>query len=66
MKAEIIRGRLIAVNGDKLTIAHADIPDGDIYRCEDIDVDEKWTRTWLGEWADWVIINGAVKEVKSP
>lgn len=64
MKAEIIRGKLIAVDGEELTIATSDYPEGQIYESEGLGIDEKWMKTWLGEWADWVIIDRIVKGVR--
>lgn len=64
MKAEIIRGKLITVNEERLTIASADIPEGEVYPSEGLVIDEKWAKIWLGEWADWVIIDGIIKEVR--
>lgn len=64
MKAEIIRGNLIAVDGEELTIGSSDYPEGKNYESEGLNIDEEWVKTWLGGWADWVIIGGVIKSVR--
>lgn len=64
MKAELIRGKLLAVDDEKLTLEE---PDGSQRKFphEGLNIDEAWIRTYLGSWQDWTVIDGVIKELKS-
>lgn len=65
MKAELIRGKVIAVDEKKLTLEE---PDGAQSKLpyEGLNIDEAWIRTYLGSWQDWVVIDRVIKEMRSP
>lgn len=63
MKAELIRGKLIAVDGEKLTLEEPDSSQRK-FPSEGLNVDEAWIKTYLGSWQDWTVIDGVVKELR--
>jgi len=63
MKGAIIRGKLIAVDEEKLTLEEPDGSESE-FPCEGLNVDDVWMRTYLGSWQDWVVIDGVIKELR--
>ncbi len=67
MKAELIWGTLMEVDGEKLTISTTThTPEGEIlvFPSEGLGIDERWVNTWLGyKNARFKVIDGVVKEV---
>ena len=64
MKAEIIRGRLIKVDDDKLTIEEQDQSQRE-FSSRGIDITEGWIRTYLSTWQDWTVIDGVITDIES-
>lgn len=63
MTTELIRGRLMEIDGEHLIIR---TPEGETLALlsEGLGIDEAWVRTWLGVGAMcFTVIDGVVKEV---
>ena len=66
MKAELIWGRLLAVDGKDLTISTTThTPEGEtlVFPSEGFDINEEWFKTWSDKQARFTVIEGVVKEI---
>lgn len=67
MKAEMIWGTLLAVDGENLTIdTTTHTPEGEtlVFPSEGLGINEEWVKSWLGcRGTRFTIIDGMVKEV---
>jgi len=70
MKAELLSGTLMGLDGENLTIyTTSHTPEGEtlIFPSEGLGINEGWLKSWLGyKGARFTVIDGVVKEVSEP